>query len=65
MVGLEPAGVLGAAVAPTDATAVAALDRLLSERTLKMLKAESLINDGTGDVWLDAHYAGQEPSGPA
>ncbi|GAA1176255.1 CPA1 family monovalent cation:H+ antiporter [Kitasatospora gansuensis] len=45
-----PAWVLGAAVAPTDATAVAALGRLLPQRSLDMLKAESLVNDGTALV---------------
>jgi CPA1 family monovalent cation:H+ antiporter len=45
-----PAWVLGAAVAPTDATAVAALRGLLPERTLTVLKAESLVNDGTALV---------------
>lgn len=48
--GWGPAWVLGAAVAPTDATAVAALRGLLPERSLTMLKAESLINDGTALV---------------
>ncbi len=41
---------LGAAVAPPDATAVAALGRLLPERTFMKLKAESLTNDGTALV---------------
>lgn len=45
-----PAWVLGAAVAPTDATAVAALGRLLPQRSMDMLKAESLVNDGTALV---------------
>jgi Na+/H+ antiporter len=46
--GLEwgPAWVLGAAVAPTDATAVGALGRILPRRTLTILRAESLVNDG-------------------
>jgi len=46
--GLEwgPAWVLGAAVAPTDATAVGALGRVLPRRTLTILRAESLVNDG-------------------
>jgi CPA1 family monovalent cation:H+ antiporter len=41
-----PAWVLGAAVAPTDATAVGALGRVLPRRTLTILRAESLVNDG-------------------
>jgi Na+/H+ antiporter len=43
----EAALILGAAVAPTDATAVAALGRLLPQRQFMKLKAESLTNDGT------------------
>lgn len=46
----EAALVLGAAVAPTDATAVAALGRLLPRRNFMNLKAESLTNDGTALV---------------
>lgn len=42
--------ILGAAVAPTDATAVAALGRLLPRRNFTVLKAESLTNDGTALV---------------
>lgn len=45
-----PAWVLGAAVAPTDATAVAAIARMLPRRTMTILRAESLINDGTALV---------------
>jgi CPA1 family monovalent cation:H+ antiporter len=45
-----PAWVLGAAVAPTDATAVTALGRLLPQRGLSVLRTESLINDGTALV---------------
>jgi Na+/H+ antiporter len=45
-----PAWVLGAAVAPTDATAVGALARLLPRRNVSILRAESLINDGTALV---------------
>lgn len=45
-----PAWVLGAAVAPTDATAVAALARMLPHRSVTLLRAESLINDGTALV---------------
>jgi CPA1 family monovalent cation:H+ antiporter len=46
----EIALVLGAAVAPPDATAVAALGRLLPRRSFMKLKAESLTNDGTALV---------------
>ena len=42
-----PAWVLGAAVAPTDATAVGAFTRSLPRRNVTILRAESLINDGT------------------
>src|SRR4051794_37365557 len=45
-----PAWVLGAALAPTDATAVGALARLLPRRTVTILRAESLVNDGTALV---------------
>jgi Na+/H+ antiporter len=50
--GLEwgPAWVLGAALAPTDATAVGVLARDLPRRTVTILRAESLINDGTALV---------------
>lgn len=41
---------LGAAVAPPDATAVAALGRLLPQKMFMKLKAESLTNDGTALV---------------
>jgi CPA1 family monovalent cation:H+ antiporter len=41
-----PAWVLGAAVAPTDATAVGVLGRVLPRRVLTILRAESLVNDG-------------------
>ena len=44
------AWVLGAVVAPTDATAVAAVARRMPRRQLTMLRAESLINDGTALV---------------
>lgn len=46
----EAALILGAAVAPPDATAVGALGRLLPRRTFMKLKAESLTNDGTALV---------------
>jgi CPA1 family monovalent cation:H+ antiporter len=45
-----PAWVLGAALAPTDATAVGVLARGLPRRTVTVLRAESLINDGTALV---------------
>ncbi|WP_235508183.1 Na+/H+ antiporter [Agromyces sp. Soil535] len=44
------AWVLGAALAPTDATAVAAFARSMPRRNVTILKAESLINDGTALV---------------
>ncbi len=44
------AWVIGAALAPTDATAVAAFARSLPRRNMTMLKAESLVNDGTALV---------------
>src|ERR1700744_4175163 len=50
--GMEPhaAGVLGAVLSPTDAAAVAGLAKKLPRRSLTVLKAESLINDGTALV---------------
>lgn len=45
-----PAWVLGAAMAPTDATAVGVLARALPRRQVTILRAESLINDGTALV---------------
>jgi CPA1 family monovalent cation:H+ antiporter len=45
-----PAWVLGAAVAPTDATAVGVIARSLPRRTVTILRAESLVNDGTALV---------------
>jgi CPA1 family monovalent cation:H+ antiporter len=48
--GWGPAWVLGAAVAPTDATAVGVLARALPRRTVTVLRAESLINDGSALV---------------
>jgi CPA1 family monovalent cation:H+ antiporter len=45
-----PAWVLGAAVAPTDATAVGVLAGALPRRTVTTLRAESLVNDGTALV---------------
>ena len=44
------AWVLGAVVAPTDATAVAAVAGRMPRRILTTLRAESLINDGTALV---------------
>jgi Na+/H+ antiporter len=48
--GWGPAWVLGAAVAPTDATAVGVLARALPRRIVTVLRAESLVNDGTALV---------------
>ncbi|GAB7043931.1 Na+/H+ antiporter [Catenuloplanes sp. NPDC020197] len=48
---------LGAAVAPTDASAVAAYARALPGRWMTVLRAESLINDGTALVVLAAVIA--------
>lgn len=45
-----PAWVLGAAVAPTDATAMGIVAPLLSRRQMTVLRAESLVNDGTALV---------------
>ncbi|POM23829.1 Sodium, potassium, lithium and rubidium/H(+) antiporter [Actinomadura rubteroloni] len=45
-----PAWVLGAALAPTDATAVGVLARSLPRRDVTVLRTESLINDGTALV---------------
>jgi len=42
--------VLGAVLAPTDATAVATVASLLPRRARTMLRAESLVNDGTALV---------------
>ncbi|MFF2377951.1 Na+/H+ antiporter [Streptomyces xiamenensis] len=44
------AWVLGAAMAPTDATATGVLARALPRRTVTTLRAESLVNDGTALV---------------
>jgi len=50
--GVDPAAawVLGAVLAPTDAAAVAGLAKRLPRRFLTVLRAESLINDGTALV---------------
>src|SRR3954453_8480390 len=45
-----PAWVLGAAVAPTDATAVGVLARVLPRRDVTLLRAESLVTGGTALV---------------
>ncbi|MFC0110511.1 Na+/H+ antiporter [Kibdelosporangium aridum] len=45
-----PAWVLGAALAPTDATVVGVFARGLPARSMTLLRAESLINDGTALV---------------
>ncbi|MGO4536656.1 Na+/H+ antiporter [Leifsonia sp. 2MCAF36] len=45
-----PAWVLGAAVAPTDATAVSSFTHSLPRRNVTILRAESLVNDGTALV---------------
>ena len=52
--------IIGAALAPTDATAVATLNGKLPKRSITVLKAESLINDGTTLVMfaLALHLAG-------
>src|SRR3954466_10942463 len=44
------AWVLGAALAPTDATAVGVLARAMPRRYVTILRAESLVNDGTALV---------------
>lgn len=50
--GMEPhaASVLGAVLSPTDAAAVAGLAKKLPRRQLTVLRAESIINDGTALV---------------
>ncbi|MDO4909649.1 MAG: Na+/H+ antiporter [Corynebacterium sp.] len=48
--GVGAAFLVGAAVAPTDATAVAAFGKGISKQVLLSLRAESLINDGTALV---------------
>lgn len=61
------AWVLGAVVAPTDATAVAAIGGRMPRRALTILRAESLINDGTALVILAIAIevaTGGEPIGP-
>jgi monovalent cation/hydrogen antiporter len=46
------AWILGAVLAPTDATAVSAIGGRMPRRTVTILRAESLINDGTALVIL-------------
>lgn len=41
---------IGAAIAPTDATAVSSIGSMLGRRAITVLRAESLINDGTALV---------------
>ncbi|WP_245958771.1 Na+/H+ antiporter [Microbacterium bovistercoris] len=48
--GILAAVILGASLAPTDATAVGALARSLPHRNMTVLRAESLVNDGTALV---------------
>ena len=61
------ASVLGAVLSPTDAAAVAGLAKRLPRRTLTVLKAESLINDGTALVLFGVAVSvamGGAPVGP-
>ena len=46
--------IIGAVLAPTDAAAVAAIAYMLPRRFMTMLRAESLINDGTALVLVAA-----------
>ena len=46
-IGWGPALIIGAALAPTDATAVATLNGKLPKSLISTLKGEALINDGT------------------
>lgn len=68
--GLDPAAawVLGAVLAPTDASAVAGLAKRMPRRTLTTLRAESLINDGTALVLfaiaVGIAVGGEPPSPP-
>ena len=57
------AAVLGAVLSPTDAAAVAGLAKKLPRRALTVLKAESIINDGTALVLyvVTVHVAVGEP----
>jgi monovalent cation/hydrogen antiporter len=61
------AAVLGAVLSPTDAAAVAGLAKRLPRRTLTVLKAESIINDGTALVLFGVSVSvavGGAPVGP-
>jgi monovalent cation/hydrogen antiporter len=61
------AAVLGAVLSPTDAAAVAGLAKRLPRRTLTVLKAESIINDGTALVLFGVAVSvamGGTPVGP-
>jgi Na+/H+ antiporter len=61
------AWILGAVLAPTDATAVAAVAGRMPRRSLTTLRAESLINDGTALVILAIAIeaaTGHAPIGP-
>ncbi|MDO4909650.1 MAG: cation:proton antiporter [Corynebacterium sp.] len=53
---------IGAAVGPTDATAVAAMGKGIRPGAMLMLRAESLINDGTALVIFSvaSHYAAHD-----
>ena len=66
------AWVLGAVVAPTDATAVASVAREMPRRQITILRAESLVNDGTALVLFviavevatgEAHFGWLESTG--
>jgi Na+/H+ antiporter len=63
------ASVLGAVLSPTDAAAVAGLAKRLPRRALTVLRAESIINDGTALVLFAATVSvavgGPEISPPA
>jgi monovalent cation/hydrogen antiporter len=68
--GMEPhaASVLGAVLSPTDAAAVAGLAKRLPRRALTVLRAESIINDGTALVLFAVSVSvavGGTPVGPA
>ena len=61
------ASVLGAVLSPTDAAAVAGLAKQLPRRALTVLKAESVINDGTALVLFGVAVSvamGGAPVGP-
>jgi Na+/H+ antiporter len=61
------ASVLGAVLSPTDAAAVAGLAKRLPRRTITVLKAESIINDGTALVLFGVSVSvamGGAPVGP-